>query len=105
MLVQESIEVGILQAIRLSRKAMFKGISTPNGNLSTVRSEISSWIRARTLVSKAKSCATKHPISRAGRHIKRAVIEFWCVFISSDDPWNALAYVNFRFVRSGEGGS
>jgi hypothetical protein len=21
------------------------------------------------------------------------------------DPWNALAFVNFRFLRSGEGGS
>jgi hypothetical protein len=29
MLAQESIEAATLQAIRLSRKAMFKGISTP----------------------------------------------------------------------------
>jgi hypothetical protein len=30
--------------------------------------------------------------------VKRAVIEFWSVLFSSDDSWNALVYVNFRFL-------
>ena len=38
------------------------GVRTRNGNLSTVRSEIFSCLRVRTLVSKAKSCATSQPV-------------------------------------------
>jgi hypothetical protein len=45
-----------------------------------IRSGIASWMRVRTLVSKAKSCETRQPVlPGAGRHIKRAVIEFWSV--------------------------
>ena len=43
------------------------------------RSEISSWMRVTTLVSKAKSCATRQPMFRASRRIIRAVIKFWSV--------------------------
>ena len=31
--------------------------------------------------------------------VKRAVIEFWSILFSSNDPWKAEAYDFFRFVR------
>src|SRR3984893_717092 len=45
-----------------------------NGHSYRDRGEISSVMRVRTLVSKAKSCATRQPVFRASRHIKRTVI-------------------------------
>jgi hypothetical protein len=57
---------------------------------------------ARTLVSKTKSCATRQPVFPSRSAHKTSCNRILERFISSDDPCNALAYVNFRFVRSGD---
>jgi hypothetical protein len=44
------------------------------------RSEISSWMRVRALVSKPKSCATRQPVFARQASHKTRVIEFWSVF-------------------------
>src|SRR6202008_3359027 len=46
----------------LAKDCFELAVRTRNGNLSTVRSEISSWMTVRTLVSKAKSRATRQPV-------------------------------------------
>ena len=67
-----------------------KGIRTRNGILSTLRSSVSSWAAVRRHVMRnAKPPPQSSGSSSTSLPVKRAVIEFWSVFFSLNNPWKA----------------
>src|SRR5260221_9022391 len=60
-------------------------------------SEISSWMRGRTLVSQAKSCATRQPVSRCQSSHKTSCNRILERFLMTNDPRERLSVLYFPF--------
>src|SRR5260221_3078871 len=60
-------------------------------------SEISSWMRGRTLVSQAKSCATRQPVSRCQSSHKTSCDRILERFLMTNDPRERLSVLYFPF--------
>jgi hypothetical protein len=79
-----------------SNSNLLSGVRTRNGNLSTVTSEISSWMRVQTLLSEA-IYETKNGSSSTSGPVKRAVIEFQSVFFGRTIRSNAFSVRKIPF--------
>ena len=62
-----------------------------------VRSEIPSWMRVRTLVSKAKSCATRQPVFPCQSSHKTSCNRILERFLRTNDPRERLSVLKFPF--------